>query len=332
MSQLDLFGAPDEAPSAEPSVDALAAVYAEAADLAARIDPRIRFGTSSWSFPGWRGLVYSRAMSESALSREGLREYAQHPLLRTVGIDRSFYAPIPDEDLQRYAGQLPGGFLTCAKAGASVTSAVGLGGRGQEPAANPDFLSPAIFIDEMLTPFARHFRQFSGPFVLEFPPLPRGVTLSAAEFLEGLDNILGALPRDFHYAVELRERDWLTAEYAQVLRSHGASHVFNYWSRMPLPAVQADIIAPESQPLNVIRLLLPPGTRYQQQREAFRPFDKVQAPDPVMRSQVVALARRSAAAGRDVFILVNNKAEGSSPLTVMEIARLLTAQTDVWQG
>ncbi len=96
---------------------------------------------------------------------------------------------------------------------------------------------------------------------------------------------------------------------------------------MPLPAVQADVIPPESQPLNVIRLLLPPGARYEQQREAFRPFDRIQAADPVMRSQVVALARRSAAAGRDAFILVNNKAEGSSPLTVMELARLLTADT-----
>ncbi len=326
-SQLDLFGAPDNAPAAEPSVEALAAVHAEAADLAARIDPRIRFGTSSWSFPGWRGVVYARTMTETALSREGLREYARHPLLRTVGIDRSFYAPIPEQDLQRYASQLPDGFLACAKAGASVTSAVGLGGRGQEPAANPNFLSPTVLVDEMLTPFARHFRRFCGPFLLEFPPLPRGASLPVAEFLAGLDHMLGSLPRDFQYAVELRERDWLTPEYAQILRTHDASHVFNYWSRMPLPAAQADIVAPETQSLNVIRLLLPPGTRYEQQREAFRPFDKIQAPDPVMRTQVVALARRSAAAGRDAFILVNNKAEGSSPLTVMELARLLAASS-----
>jgi uncharacterized protein YecE (DUF72 family) len=326
MSQLDLFGASDETLPAEASSDALAGIYAEATALAARLDPRIRLGTSSWSFPGWRGIVYSRTMSETALAREGLREYARHPLLRTVGIDRSFYAPVPDDDLRRYASQLPDGFLACAKAGASVTSASSLGARGLEPVANPNFLSPEVFIDEMLEPFSRHFRRFSGPFVLEFPPLPRGISLAASEFLGGLDHMLGALPRDFTYAVELREPEWLTAEYAQVLRARGASHVFNYWSRMPLPAVQADLIAPESQPVNVIRLLLPPGTRYEQQREAFRPFDTLQSPDPVMRAQVAGLARRSAAAGRDVFVLVNNKAEGSSPLTVMELARLLTAE------
>lgn len=326
MSQLDLFGAPDEAPSAEPSTATLATVYAEAAGLVSRVSPRIRFGTSSWSFPGWRGIVYSRAVSESALAREGLREYARHPLLRTVGIDRSFYAPIADEDLQRYASQLPEGFLACAKAGASVTSAVRLGGRGQPPTANPTFLSPATLIDEMLTPFARHFRRFTGPVLLEFPPLPRGVALSAAEFLDGLDHLLSELPPDFQYAVELREASWLNPQYAQVLAARGASHVYNYWSRMPLPEVQAQVVAPESQRVTVIRLLLPPGSQYEQQREAFKPFNVLRAPDPVMRAQVVGLARRAAAAERDVFVLVNNKAEGSSPLTVMELARLLAAE------
>ena len=324
MSQLDLFGPADAGAPGEGAPDeSLAAVHAEAAGLVSRIDQRIRLGTSSWSFPGWRGLVYSRAMTDRALAREGLREYARHPLLRTVGIDRSFYAPIPAEDLERYAGMLPDGFLACAKAGASVTSAVRYGARGEPPAANPDFLSPARLADEMLAPFARHFMRYSGPILLEFPPLPRDVSLPASEFLKGLDRFLGGLPREFHYAVELRERTWLTAEYAHVLRAHGASHVYNYWSRMPMPAAQAEVIAPETQPVNVIRLLLPPGTRYEQQREAFRPFDRIQAPDLAMRAQAAALARRSAAAGRDAFVLVNNKAEGSSPLTVTAIARLL---------
>ena len=93
-----------------------------------------------------------------------------------------------------------------------------------------------------------------------------------------------------------------------------------------MPAAQARVVPPESLPHVVARLLLPPGTRYEQQRDAFRPFDRLQAPDPVMRQQVVEIARRASGRGSDVFVLVNNKAEGSSPLTVMEIARLL-AQT-----
>ena len=68
---------------------------ADAAAIAARLPKTVRFGTSSWSFPGWAGIVYPRRASASELAREGLLEYARHPLLTTVGIDRGFYAPIP---------------------------------------------------------------------------------------------------------------------------------------------------------------------------------------------------------------------------------------------
>ena len=45
-----------------------------------------------------------------------------------------------------------------------------------------------------------------------------------------------------------------------------------------------------------------------------------------MRAQAVSIARRVAAMDRDAFLLVNNKAEGSSPLTVMGLARLLAEE------
>ena len=39
----------------------------------------------SWSFPGWSGLVYDRASTETELARNGLGAYAAHPLFRSVG-------------------------------------------------------------------------------------------------------------------------------------------------------------------------------------------------------------------------------------------------------
>jgi hypothetical protein len=57
--------------------------------LAQRLSPRIHFGTSSWSYPGWDGMVWDGEYSERSLSRHGLTAYACHPLLRAVGIDRS---------------------------------------------------------------------------------------------------------------------------------------------------------------------------------------------------------------------------------------------------
>ena len=45
-----------------------------------------------------------------------------------------------------------------------------------------------------------------------------------------------------------------------------------------------------------------------------------------MRADVVSVTRRALSRGRRVFILVNNKAEGSSPLTVMGLARRLAEE------
>src|SRR5687767_7510687 len=110
-AQLSLFEpAPSAAPPPAPDPDPMPAIYDEAARIAARLPPGLHLGTSSWSFPGWHGIVYSARRSTDELAREGLVEYVRHPLLTTVGIDRSFYAPVPASDFVRYAAQLPEGF------------------------------------------------------------------------------------------------------------------------------------------------------------------------------------------------------------------------------
>jgi len=304
-------------------------VHADAAAVAAKLPPGVHFGTSSWSFPGWRGLVYSTGGATAALARDGLREYAAHPLLTTVGIDRSYYAPIPDEDLQRYASQVPSGFRACLKAPSSVTSAATFDpGARTRSVPNPTFMSAARLVEELLEPCARAFAGHTGPFVLEFPPAPRQVPISTAEFIERLDAMLGELPREFDYAVELRERSLLTPEYRRVLARHGAAHVYNYWSFMPMPGDQAAIVPPEDAPFTVVRLLLKPGTRYDDQREAFLPFKRIVERDDRMRVQVARLVRRAAAHRRRAYVLVNNKAEGCAPLTVRALAELVAQGTD----
>ena len=44
---------------------------AELAALATSLSGRLRLGTSSWSFPGWSGLVYACSAPKQSLSRDG---------------------------------------------------------------------------------------------------------------------------------------------------------------------------------------------------------------------------------------------------------------------
>jgi uncharacterized protein YecE (DUF72 family) len=322
--QLDLFGGALPAvrrPSAEAA--RLVREHAKAAAIAARLPKGVRFGTSSWSFPDWAGIVYSRVAKETELAREGLREYALHPLLTTVGIDRSFYAPIPAKDLARYAEQLPHGFPCCAKAPEAVTSAARPSRAGGRPGeTNADFLNARLFADEILAPFREVFREHTGPFVLQFPPAPRSVRMAPPAFAEKLGRFLGDLPTDFRYGVELRDPTLLTADYREALAAHGAAHVYNYVTAMPMPARQAGAIPIGSASFAVIRLLLPPGTTYGERR-MLKPFSRLADPDEEMRRQVVSLVRTAVDAGIPVSVLVNNKAEGCSPLTIRALAEML---------
>jgi uncharacterized protein YecE (DUF72 family) len=322
--QLDLFAPPSPPRRRTAEADRLEREHAEAAAIAARLPPGVRFGTSSWSFPDWVGLVYSRVATVAELAREGLREYARHPLLTTVGIDRSYYAPIPPQDLVRYDSQLPPGFPCCAKAPEALTSAVRparSGGARNE--ANPDFLNPRVLEDEMLEPFRELFRDHTGPFILQFPHVPASIRPRPQDFAEKLDGFLEALPRDFRYAIELRDPRLLTADYRQALAAHGAAHVYNYVTAMPMPREQAKMIPVESGAFAVIRLLLRPGTTYEERRDALAPFTRLTDRDDEMRSQVVSLARKAIGSGIPVSVLVNNKAEGCAPLTIRALAETL---------
>ena len=299
--------------------------HAESRAIAARLPEGVFFGTSSWSFPEWAGVVYSRRSSQAELAREGLREYARHPLLTTVGIDRSFYAPIPKADLERYGSQLPSGFLCVAKAPAAVVEPT-MRQRGGLRERNPDFLSASRLIDELVAPFAESFREHTGPFLLQFPPAPPEHRLAPREFAENLEQFLGALPRDFSYAVELRDATLLTDDYRRALAAHGAAHVYNFATAMPMPADQERVVPLEQAPFALVRLLLPPGSTYEGRREELRPFDRVSSPQPEMRREVLDLLRRAVERHIPISVLVNNKAEGCSPLTIRVLAELLAEE------
>ncbi len=312
--QLSLFAAPD--PMRE--------VYAQAAAIAERIPGSVHLGTSSWNYPGWRGAVYAEARSEAALARDGLREYARHPLLRTVGIDRTFYAPVPGEDFERYATQLPSGFRCCIKAPASVTSAVMLGSdRAGAPRINPDFLSYERYMRDLGGRLLEHFAEHTGPVMFEVPRVSRELTARSEDFARGLDALLAAAPPSIAHAVELREGSLFTPRYVKALRARGASHVYNWWTAMPTLSAQARAVPPEEMPHMIVRVVIPPGSRYDDRKRAFAPFDRVQEPSQEMRAEVVDLVRRAARAGIPSWVLVNNKAEGSSPGTVLALARML---------
>lgn len=313
VAQLDLFAGPDP----------LAAVYRHAAAVAARLPPRLHFGTSSWFSTGWEGVVWSRRYTESDLARDGLTEYARHPLLTTVGIDRSYYGPVPPADFDRYASQLPAGFRCVIKAPASVTSAVVPNRRDEPPRANPDYGSAERFARDLGDAIVGRFLPHTAAVLFEFPSAPRAFTGDAVAFARRLDALLADLDPRIPVAVELRDPRLLHGPYADVLRARRAAHAYNLHTHMPLPGLQRAVVSLRDQPFAVVRLLMPPHTRYDDRKRELAPFDRLHDVDPAIRADTLAVVAEAIAGGLETWVLVNNKAEGSAPLTIVGLAEAL---------
>jgi uncharacterized protein YecE (DUF72 family) len=279
--------------------------------------------------------VWQGHHSDDDLARAGLRAYAQHPLFRTVSVDRSFYGPLREADVASYAAQLDQAaalapslppFRILSKVWEEITTAVfpkhpRYGARGGE--RNPAFLDASRFLSEVLAPYRAYAHHF-GPFLFALTPMPKGA-FDERGLADRVDAFLGAISAvagsSFQWAFELRNEELESPRWHDVLRNHGAAHVFTYWTAMPSIRAQLARNGPVRSPFVVARLMLPPFMRYEDKKAQYAPFDKLVAPQPDMRDDVLALLRAAEEADcTDAFILANNKAEGCAPLTVKALA------------
>ena len=293
----------------------------ELVQLGAALPPTLRLGTSSWSFPGWAGIVYDRPASPAILARHGLAAYAQHPVLRAVGVDRTFYAPLSASTLAEYAAVVPDHFRFLVKAPANCTSPWTEGASGTR-SLNPSFLDPVWAAAEAVGPYTEGLGAKAGALVFQFVPLGEAHTREPARFAERLGEFLDALPRGPVYAVELRDRMLMCPEYEQALAATGAVHCVNVHPRMPPVEEQRRFTRPDDPNRTVVvRWMLHAGLGYEQAVSRYEPFSRLVDEDPRSRTALTELCIEAAQRGRDVLVIANNKAEGSAPLTLHKLAR-----------
>src|SRR6187397_2707586 len=142
--------------------------------------PELLFGTASFAYEGWKGIVYHDRYAASRFKVDCLREYARFEPFRTVEFDFPFYRPPDDRQLARYAAALPPGFPVLSKVWEEVTMPrfPDLPRHGDRAGRdNPKYLDPRVFREEVLPPYERSFAGHTAPFILEFGadrrPTPR---------------------------------------------------------------------------------------------------------------------------------------------------------------
>jgi len=295
-----------------------ASLPAGLSQLGASLPRGLRMGTSSWSFPGWEGLVWGRSYPQGVLARDGLGAYASHPLFRTVGVDRTWYAPVGADVFARYARQVPGDFRFLVKAPAVLLTPAR--GRGAD---TDRYLNPAFALDAWIDPVRRGLGEKVGTLLLQFPPFPPEDRRDPEQLADALDRFFAALPKGLPYAVELRHRSGLTRPYAQVLARHRVHHCLNVYPGMPTLSTQDRVAAATGMPGRIVRWMLHPGFSYQQAKEAFAPFQQLAAPQDDVLNDLVDVLHPVLQSDEAALVIVNNKAEGCSPLTIQRLARAL---------
>ncbi|NBX75966.1 MAG: DUF72 domain-containing protein [Proteobacteria bacterium] len=286
----------------------------------------IFLGTSSWKYPGWKGLVYQENYkNEKAFKEESLKEYSH--AFSAVGVDHTYYAFPSLQQLVAYEKATPPDFKFVFKAPehATVFRYPRLPRYGKVAGTlNEHFLDPQHLDDHFLTPL-RTLGNKTGAVVFEFSKFRTGTIESGSEFVKRLDTFLSAVRKktEVPLGVEIRNRNWLVPDYFKVLKANEVAHVFNSWTEMPEIGEQWELCLPFDLPFSIARLLLKPGTAYQTAVDTFSPYDRLHLELTQTRKATMKLIRASLEKGKPGYVLVNNRFEGCAPKTIQALLDLL---------
>lgn len=323
---LPLFDEPETARPKTPPAPFTSSAYVEKNGERLRrwASRGIYFGGSSWKYPGWKGMIYNRNYpSQKVFEKECITEYSR--IFSTVCADFALYDFPDPERMKILHDQTTDEFTISLK----VTDRITIrrypnlprhgANAGKE---NPDFLNLELFEDAFLAPLVALGKK-CGVIIFEFSTFYPNSGITVDRFVELINDFLRRLPREFRYAVELRNSSFLTAEYLTMLASHGVAHVLNSWTRMPPIIDQIRIGGVLTAGFSVARALLKPGRTYQEAVDLFSPYEEIREEYPELRAGLADAVGRCIAEGRSLYAYVNNRAEGNSPKTIEAILDII---------
>jgi uncharacterized protein YecE (DUF72 family) len=177
--------------------------------------PGIYLGTSSFTAAGWEGTFYPKGMR----SADYLGFYAEH--FPTVEVDSTFYGCPSARTVGNWAARTPEGFVFSVKVPQAIThekALVDCAAEFEEFVKTMELLGPKL-----------------GPMVFQFPLFDRWKFPKQDGFLALLAPFLKKLPADRKFAIEIRNKSWLDARFADLLREYNVALVLTDTSFVPRP-------------------------------------------------------------------------------------------------
>lgn len=258
----------------------------------------IRVGTSGWSYDDWVGPFYPDKTPKAA--------YLEHYAARfdCVEVDSTYYAIPRRSMVEGWASRTSEDFRFALKAPSVITHEKVLRDCDEDAEAFFSAIEP--------------LKSRTLCVLLQFGYFNRGAFASAGPFFERLTAFLAKYGTRVQFAVEIRNKNWLTRDYFDLLRSHNAvcTLVEHAWLPPLDQLIQKHDVV--TGPFSYLRLI--------GDRDAIEKITKTWERVVIERDadlERVAASIRQLATRTEVVTFINNHYAGHGPEICRRLLRLM---------
>jgi len=275
----------------------------------------LRYGTSSWSEKSWKGVFYPAGTKPG----DYLTYYATQ--FDTVEADNTYYAIPAPKLVEGWKRKTPEGFTLSAKFPRSIVH----GGDGPRPNGERALALEHVHrdLDEYLSVMSL-LGSRCGPLVIQLPYFNRSAFPNLEAFLERLEPFLDALPDDFRYGLEVRNKDWVGPQLFGSLRKRNIAYCLVDLVYMPHPASIArewDVVTADFVYARLI------GDRKAVDAKT-ETFDKIVLDQSKRLDGWRRLVKHLLERVPEVYVYANNHYAGHGPATIRDLVDRVNAPGD----
>jgi uncharacterized protein YecE (DUF72 family) len=222
----------------------------------------------------------------------------------TVEVDSTFYRTPSVPTVNGWARKVPDGFLLAAKIPQVIT--------------HEKILQNC---DEDLTKFLETMDLMGdklGPLLFQFGYFNKTAFKGGKEFLARLEPFLKKLPKEYKFAQDIRNKQWLSVEFFDLLRAHKVAYALVDQAWMPRLTELFEKFDPITADYTYIRLLR--DRKGIEQRTKI--WDKVIVDRSRELMSWVNVCQRTIRRGVPSYVYVNNHYAGFAPATVEQFEKL----------
>ena len=281
----------------------------------------LHIGTCSWKYDFWKGIIYP-----DKEKFDYLVEYSKH--YNTVEVDQWFWSLfevdkilLPNgKDVKDYTKSVPDDFKFTIKIPNSITLTHFYNRSKKEPLKeNPHFFDPELFDSFLGT--LKPMKKKLGPLMFQFEYLNKQKMSGLPEFIDRFEAFLEQLDNKYQYGVELRNPNYLKKPFFEFIQRNNLVMVLLEGYYMPPVKDVFKEIKDYIEDTVVIRLHGP--DRSGMEKATGKVWNKIVAPKDEQLNDIAEIAHYFLNKKIDVYLNVNNHYEGSAPLTIQKIEKLI---------